>query len=142
VFVVRNTPESVFFFDDVFAQIQQPVPSGIHAPRENARVIAKAQTSPDVRIVDQRRNNSVDPHLDDYCRHYVWASPMGQYYHKNTQERRINQYLKRRRWFVLRVCKVLGYGGISLYHPEVKHRVDKLYRSVSAKLPKRLVSDL
>lgn len=105
VFVVRHAIDSVRFFEDLYDRMMQPVPDAINAPRENARVIALAREYDCVYIVDQRRNNSVDPELDDYCRHYVWASPLGAYYHKDTQERAITWYLKQRRWMLLRLQK-------------------------------------
>jgi hypothetical protein len=71
VIMVRLSAESVRFFRDIVADCEGTVSPEDAAPYENGHVIKHAKASPLVGLIERRWNNTADPKLDDYIRHFT-----------------------------------------------------------------------
>ena len=79
--IVKNTPDALQFYRDVLDSCESLVPKEHQGLRENGHVIHMASVYPAmVQILDLRRNNTADPALQDYIRHYSDGGGMRKHY--------------------------------------------------------------
>jgi hypothetical protein len=71
VIMARRSVESLGFFRDIVADCENAVPAEDAAPYENGHLIKHARANPLVGLVERQWNNTADPGLDDYVRHFT-----------------------------------------------------------------------
>jgi hypothetical protein len=71
VIIVRRSEESLRFFRAIVSDCESAVPPEDAAPYENGHVIKHGKADPLVGLVERRWNNTADPDLDDYIRHFT-----------------------------------------------------------------------
>ncbi len=71
VIIVRRSAESLQFFRDIISDCESAVSGEDAAPYENGHMIKHGKANPLVGLIERRWNNTVDPHLDDYIRHFT-----------------------------------------------------------------------
>ncbi|MDK1313350.1 hypothetical protein [Pseudoalteromonas ardens] len=74
VMLMRNCPQAIEWLDTLIAAMTEPVPEsrGI-GWGENGHVIHYAQDCEGVGELERRWNNTCEPHLDDYIRHFNYG---------------------------------------------------------------------
>lgn len=71
VIMVRHSDESLRFFREIVSDCEGPVAGEDAAPYENGHVIKHGKAHPLVGLVERRWNNTAEPDLDDYIRHFT-----------------------------------------------------------------------
>jgi hypothetical protein len=71
VIMVRLSEKSLQFFREILSDCENAVPSEDAAPYENGHMIKHGKTNPLVGLIERRWNNTVDPNLHDYIRHFT-----------------------------------------------------------------------
>jgi hypothetical protein len=71
VMVVRASDASLRFFRELLSDCENVVTGEDAAPYENGHVIKHSRGNPTVGLIERRWNNTVDPDLDDYIRHFT-----------------------------------------------------------------------
>lgn len=71
VMMVRRSEKSLKFFRDILSNCESAVPDEDAAPYENGHVIKHGKANPLVGVIERRWNNTADPNLDDYIRHFT-----------------------------------------------------------------------
>jgi hypothetical protein len=71
VIMARRSAESLRFFRGIVADCESAVLAEDAAPYENGHVIKHARASRLVGLVERQWNNTADPGLDDYVRHFT-----------------------------------------------------------------------
>jgi hypothetical protein len=71
VIMVRLSAKSLRFFREIVSDCESAVPGEDAAPYENGHMIKHGKANPLVGLIERRWNNTVDPNLDDYIRHFT-----------------------------------------------------------------------
>ncbi len=71
VIMIRLSEKSLRFFREIVSDCEGMVPSEDAAPYENGHVIKHGKANPLVGLIERRWNNTADPNLDDYIRHFT-----------------------------------------------------------------------
>jgi hypothetical protein len=71
VIMVRRSEQGLQFFREILSDCEGPVPAEDAAPYENGHVIKHGKANPLVGVLERRWNNTADPNLDDYIRHFT-----------------------------------------------------------------------
>lgn len=87
VIVVRRSDASLRFFRDVVADCDGTVSTPDVAPYENGHVIKHGKADPVVGRLERRWNNTADPDLDDYVRHFTGPMSVGSRVDRTTRVR-------------------------------------------------------
>jgi hypothetical protein len=76
VIFVRATQQACALLDEILHAAEQPVPEEDAAPYENGHVIHYTKKSDALALLDKRWNNTDDPALADYIRHFCGGDGM------------------------------------------------------------------
>jgi galactosyl transferase GMA12/MNN10 family len=132
VIIVKNTPETQQFFEQILDAAEVPVPLEDHvADGENGHIIHYSKDQEFLQLLDRRWNNNVDVTLDDYIRHYTGA--MRKFYQRDA----IGKLLKTQAKLMKMVQGWLGKNRQSalLAQPSLKTRLQKLLVLCQAEYP-------